>query len=147
MSILKEGESKMRWLISITFLFYSLNVTGFKIKDFVLVDGSCLKNEPIDMVFWIPYLGGVITFWIRPDIAQWVLLGFFILVALTLFFTTVKFMIWQNENKIRSYNKFFERTHHIIKPSDTRLIPDTFHLALLVLIPVNLVGILLYIFI
>jgi len=136
----------MRWLILVTFLFYSLNVTGFRIRNFVLVDGSCLKTEPIDIVYWVPYLGCVIAFWIWPDIAQWVLLGFFLLSALTLFLTTVKFMLWPNEKKTKSYNKYFATTHHIIKPSDTRLVPDTFHLILLVLVPVNLIGILLYIF-
>ena len=83
----------MRWLILATFLFYSLNVTGFRIKKFVLVDGSCLKTEPIDMVYWVPYLVCVIAFWVWPDTAQWMMLGFLFLSALTLFFTTVRFMI------------------------------------------------------
>ena len=138
---------KLRWLILATFLFYSLNVTGFRIKKFVLVDGSCLKTEPIDMVYWVPYLVCVIAFWVWPDTAQWMMLGFLFLSALTLFFTTVRFMIWPNGQKIKSYNKYFEKTHHIVKPSETRLIPDTYHLTLLVLVPVNLIGILLYIFI
>jgi len=136
----------MRWLILGTFLFYSLNVTGFRVKSFVLVDGSCLKDEPIDMVFWVPYLGSVIVFWIWPSIGQWVMLGFISLATITLFLTTVRFMIWPNEKKIRGYNKFFEKTHHIIAPSETKLIPDTFHLTLLVLVPINLLGLLFYIF-
>jgi hypothetical protein len=134
----------LRWLILISFIFYSLNVTGFRIKNFVLVE-SCLKTEPIDMVYWVPYLACVITFWIWPDTAQWIVLGFFLLSALTFSLTTVKFMIWPNERKIRAYNQYFKDTHHIIKPSDTKLIPDTFHFILLVLVPVNLIGIIIYI--
>jgi hypothetical protein len=144
--MLSEGANEMRWLILGTFLFYSLNVTGFRIKNFVLVDGSCLINEPIDMVFWIPYLGSVIAFWIWESIGQWVMLGFISLATITFFLTTVRFMIWPNEKKIRGYNKFFEKTHHIIAPSETKLIPDTFHLTLLVLVPINLVGLLFHIF-
>ncbi|MCL2500748.1 MAG: hypothetical protein FWE90_10525 [Defluviitaleaceae bacterium] len=134
----------MRWLILISFLFYSLNVTGFNVKNFVLVE-SCIKTEPLDMAYWAPYLACLIAFWIWPDTAQWILLGFFSLSALILFLTTVRFMIWPNERKIRGYNQYFKSTHHIIKPSDTKLIPDTFHLILLVLVPVNLIGIIIYI--
>lgn len=138
------GEKNLRWLILGTFLFYSLNVTGFRIKKFVLVE-SCLKTEPVDMVFWVPYCVGVVAFWIWPNVGQWVLLGFFILAVVTLFLTTGRFVIWPNERKTQSYNKYFKDTHHIIKPSDIRLVPDTFHLALLVLVPLNLVGVILWI--
>ncbi|MCL1996584.1 MAG: hypothetical protein FWG63_10290 [Defluviitaleaceae bacterium] len=134
----------MRWLVLSTFLFYSLNVTGFKIKDFILVE-SCLKNEPIDMVFWVPYLVSVIVFWIWPGMGQWFMLGFMSLGTLVLFMTTVKHMIWPSKKKIKGYNEFFSKTHHIIKPSDTKLIPDTFHLILLFLVPLNLTGIVVYI--
>ena len=138
-------RNTIRWLVLGTFLFYSLNVTGFKIKDFILAE-SCLKDEPIDMVFWVPYLVSVIVFWFWPGTGQWFILGFMSLDTLVLFMSTVKHMIWPNEKKIKGYNRFFSKTHHIIKPSDTKLIPDTFHLILLLLLPINLTGILVYIF-
>ena len=134
----------MRWLVLGTFLFYSLNVTGFRIKDFILVE-SCLKNEPIDMVFWVPYLASVVIFWFWPGTGQWFLLGFMSLGTLVLFMSTVKHMISTSEKKIQGYNEFFSKTHHIIKPSDTKLIPDTFHLMLLFLVPANLIAIVVYI--
>ncbi|MCL1997973.1 MAG: hypothetical protein FWG65_04315 [Turicibacter sp.] len=135
----------MHWLVLGTFLFYSLNVTGFKIGNFILIE-SCLKDEPIDMVFWVPYLSFVIAFWIWPDVGQWLLLGMMSLGVFTLFMTTLRFIIWPDERKIKGYNETFAKTHHIIKPSEARLIPDTWHLILLILLPVNLVGILVYIF-
>ena len=59
----------MIWLVVGTFLFYSLNVTGFRVRGFVLVE-SCIKTEPVDMVFWVPYCASVIVFYFRPNVGQ-----------------------------------------------------------------------------
>jgi hypothetical protein len=134
----------MTILIIGTFLFYSLIMTGFRIKNFCLVE-SCIKTEPQDIPFWVLYLASVITFILRPGIGQWMILGFFALGLLTLFLTTIRFMIWPNEKKIKGYNQYFANTHHILKPSETRLIPDTFHLILLALVVINLTAIIVYI--
>jgi hypothetical protein len=37
-------------VLFITFMVYTLNITGFSFKKFVLVE-SCVKDEPIDIAF------------------------------------------------------------------------------------------------
>ncbi len=134
----------MLWLIIPSFLFYSLNMTGFKIKDFILVDGSCIKGEPQDIPFWIVYAVSVCLFIFAQDIGRWVLLGFFILGAFTMTMTTIRFIIFPNDKKTKAYNEYFKTSHHIIKPSTKRLIPDTWHLGLLFLVFLNLISLLVY---
>ena len=134
----------MLWLTIGTFLFYSLNVTGFKIGKFILVR-SCIKDEPIDLAFWVPYLAFVITFYYRPDIGKWLLISFYFIGFTILSINTYRFTIWPNERKIKGYNKCFEKTHHIIPASEKRLIPDTFHIILYVLLLINLIVMFIFI--
>jgi len=132
----------INWLIILSFLFYSLNVTGFRVKTFVLVT-SYLKDEPIDMVFWAPYCAAVITFSLAPNIGQWILLGIFVFFHVVCFFTSYKYWIWPSEKKITGYHRHFSHTHHIIKPREEILTPDTFHITIFSLLFVNLVAIIL----
>ena len=136
----------MIWFFLVSFLIYSLNITGFRVKGFCLAE-SCIKDEPQDIPFWALYAASIVMMFVNPAVGQWMLLGFFILGTIVLFFTTVKYMIFPNENKIKGYNKYFSKTHHIIKPSDTKLVPDTFHIALLALVPSNLIMVIIYIFV
>jgi len=135
----------MVWLIVVTFLFYSLNVTGFNVRGFVLVGNSCIKDEPIDLVFWVPYLGAVVTFIFAPHIGQWILLGLFIFISVVFFFSTYRYWIWPNKDKIARYNKHFSHTHRIIKPKENVLVPDTFHIAIFSLFFINLIAMIVYI--
>jgi len=134
----------MIWLIVISFLFYSLNVTGFRIGRFVLCT-SCIKDEPIDLVFWVLYGASVVAFIFAPNVGQWMLLGVFILFHAVQVIFTYRFWVFPKQAKIDSYNKYFAHTHHIIKPSDKALIPDTFHIMLFVMFFVNLVAIIIHI--
>lgn len=134
----------MTWLVAISFLFYSLNVTGFRVGNFILVT-SCLKDEPVDLVFWVPYAAAVVTFVFVPHIGQWILLGIFLFFHIICFSSTYRYWLWPNEKKIASYNHYFSHTHHIIKPRNDVLIPDTFHITIFSMFLVNLIAILIYI--
>jgi len=133
----------MKWFFVATFLIYSLNVTGFRLGKFVLC-GSCVKDEPIDLVFYFPYAAAVVTFWFASHIGQWLLLGLFALFHVVCFFSTYKYCLWPDEDKIKRYNLHFAHTHHIIKPSQRVLVPDTFHMMLFVKFFVNLITIVIY---
>jgi len=126
-----------------SFLFYSLNITGFKIGKFHLAT-SCLKDEPIDLVFYIPYAIGVVLFLIKPDIAAWILLFLFVFIQIIFYTSTYKYWLKPNLDKIRSYNAYFAETHHIIKAQENRLVPDTFHLSIFLMFWVNLFLIIFY---
>ena len=132
------------WFIILFFIFYSLNVTGFKIGSFYLCD-SCLKDEPIDMGFWILYLGGVITFILVPTVGQWILLGVFVLFHVVQWIFTYRFWFKKDPNKIKSYNDYFAKYHHMIKARADVLVPDTFHICLFTGFLISLIHIVLVI--
>ena len=136
----------MIWFVIFCFLFYSLNITGFKIKNFVLAK-SCLTDEPIDLVFWVPYAASVVTFIFAPSVGQWMLLGIFIFFHIACFFTTYKYWIWPSDEKTSSYHSHFSETHHIFKVKEKILTPDTFHIGIFTLLGVNLIAIIVYILI
>ena len=115
------------WFIILFFIFYSLNVTGFKVGNFWLCD-SCLKDEPIDMVFWVIYLIGVIIFITIPNVGQWILLGTFVLFHVVQWIFTYRFWFKKDPAKITSYNDYFAKYHHIIKARTDVLVPDTIHI-------------------
>ena len=62
----------MQWFALVLFVFYSLNITGFKIGKFVLAE-SCIRDEPQDIPFWVVYAASVIIFFVVPDIGKWML--------------------------------------------------------------------------
>ena len=132
------------WFIILFFVFYSLNLTGFKIGNFWLCD-SCLKDEPIDVVFWIIYLIGVITFIALPSVGQWILLGIFVLFHAVQWIFTYRFWVKTDQPKITSYNNYFAKYHHIIKIRPDVLVPDTFHICLFLGFLANLIYIVLVI--
>lgn len=136
----------MQWFVVISFLVYSLNITGLKVKNVVFAT-SCLKDEPIDLVFWVPYGASVVTFIFAPHIGQWLLLGLLLFFQIVCFFSTYKFWIWPSEKKNARYNRYFAHTHHIIKPREDILVPDTFHITIFLLLFVNLVGMGIYIWV
>jgi len=104
-----------------------------------------MKDEPVDLVFWIPYAASVITFIIIPHVGQWFLLGVFLLFHVVCFFSTYKYWIWSNEEKTVSYHRHFSHTHHIIKVREKILVPDTFHIIVFSLLFINLIATILFI--
>lgn len=120
-----------------TFAFYTLNLTGFSIKRFVLAE-SCIKDEPIDIVFWLAFGIALVLFIVTPGIGKFVIFGLMLTGFCIQYYFTFRFFFKPNENKIAGYNKCFEKTHHIIPPSSKKLIPDTFHLSLFALLIINL---------
>jgi len=87
-----------------------------------------------------------LTFLIRTNIDQWMLMYMMSFGVSYAFYDCGRFMIWPNEWKIKGYNETFAKMPHIIKPSKTRLIPNTWHLMLLILVPMNFVGVFVRIF-
>ena len=123
-------------MLIITFVVYSLNITGFSYKKFVLVE-SCLKDEPIDIVFWVAYGISLFLFIIAPDIGKYAIFMFMLLGMCVQSYFTFRYFFHPDLKKIKGYNKCFERTHHIIPPSEKRLIPDTYHIVIFILLMVN----------
>ena len=133
-------------ILIITFMVYTLNITGFSVKNFVLVE-SCIKDEPIDLLFWVVYGISLLLFILSPNIGQYTTFAFILLCLGVQYHFTFRFFFRPDLKKIKGYNQFFERTHHIIRPSEQRLIPDTYHIILFLLLMINFVNMSIYLFI
>jgi len=128
-------------VLSIFFLWYTLNVTGFSIGRFKLVV-SCFVDEPIDVVGWGLLLVGMILFIWKAKVGQYVMA-----VLLFLFAFLQGSIYFRTPERIASYNNHFanQGTHYLIPPSPDFLIKDTWHTFLDVLILISLVTLTVYI--
>ena len=69
------------------------------------------------------------------NVGRWILLSVLVFWAVVQFFCHWYYTIFEvSENKLHGYNQCFQNTLHIIKMSDTRLIPDLYHIILHLLI-------------
>lgn len=86
------------------------------------------------------YTAGVLLFWLLPAVGRWAL------PAVLLFWGAVQFLChWYytlfgaSEKKLAGYNQCFKDTIHLFPASETRLVPDLYHIVLHLLILTNLV--------
>jgi hypothetical protein len=73
--------------------------------------------------------------------------GKYILSVFLILWAFIQYPMWfiKKPDRIESYNTFFEKTHHLIEVSHTRLIKDTYHIVLDTLILLALVSSIVYI--
>ena len=104
----------------------------------LLVEGMGLKS--LEFVVLVLFSVGIIVFLLLPHVGQWILL-----IELTLWLVAQFYSHWYftlfgaTERKIKGYNKCFEGTVRLIPESDTRLIPDLYHILLHLLIAADLI--------
>jgi hypothetical protein len=121
---------------AVLFIWFLGCTVTYKCKRFTLVDGMGLKSA--EFVMLCLYSAGVALFWLFP-FGKWVLLG------ILAFWFAVQFLChWRytlfgaSEAKLRGYNECFEGTLRIFPKSDTRLVPDLYHIVLHALILLNI---------
>lgn len=110
---------------------------SYRTRRFVLVDGVGVKSAEFFML--IVYALALILFhafsW-----GRWVLLGVLSVWLIVQFFCHWRYTIFgASEKKLRGYNECFRGTLRIFKESETRLVPDLYHIVLHALIIVNIV--------
>lgn len=122
---------------TVLFAWFFGCICTYKIRGCVLVDGMGIKSAEFFMLCL--YTLGIALFWIVPKIGKWVLF------AVLLFWITVQFFChWYytifgaSEKKLNGYNQCFRNTIRIFPASDTRLVPDLYHIMLHVLIIANI---------
>ena len=104
----------------------------------ILVEGMGVKSPEFGM--FCMYGAGVVLFAAVPAVGKW-----WLLVVLAAWLVIQFFCHWYytlfgaSEKKLRGYNECFRNTVHLIPASDTRLIPDLYHMILHLLILWNLV--------
>jgi hypothetical protein len=133
-------------VLFITFMVYTLNITGFSFKKFVLLE-SCVKDEPIDIAFWLIYAISLILFIFIPEIGKYTIFNFLFLCICGQYYFTFRYFFKPDPKKIEGYNNYFKENHHIILPSEKRLIPDTYHIIIFTLLIVNFLNTIIYLFI
>ena len=118
------------WFLGCTFTW--------KFGKVLLVEGMGLKS--IEFVALVLFTLGIGSFLLWEPIGKWVLLVELALWLVEQFFCHEYFTIFgSSSNKLKGYNECFEGTVKLFPVSETRLIPDLYHIVLHLLILADLV--------
>ena len=94
-----------------------------------------------EFVMLCMYTTGLVLFYCIHPVGKWVLLGILALWFVVQFMCHWYYTIFgASERKLRGYNDCFKNTVRIFAISDTRLIPDLYHIVLHILILANIVA-------
>ena len=131
------------YTLVLLFIWFSLDMTGFSIGDFTLVEAAW---NSIDGVWWIIFLILSTLFILKEKIGKYLLSVFVLLWAVIQFYSHWYYTLFgASEKTINSYNQYFKETYHIIPSSKEILIPDFYHIVLHILILTTLFSLLLFI--
>lgn len=117
--------------------YFFINLTGFKIGNFILTEVAWRE----DWIFFVIYAAVFILFLFKERIGKYLLTTWLSLWFITQFMSHWYYTFFgADEKKLAVYNGLYGRTYHLIKASDTQLIPDLYHtvLHLLILIALGL---------
>jgi len=103
--------------------WFTVFITGLSVGGIIFAEKGF---DLLTFVWWVMFAGCVILFLVNPAIGQYVCVVFMLMwIAMQ----SLNFFA-RSPQRISGYNKLFERTHHIIPPSEKVVIPDTAHLIL-----------------
>lgn len=112
-------------------------IVTYKIGKYLLVEGMGIKSAEFIMLC-VYSVALVLNYCLLPA-GKWVLLGVLILWFVVEFFCHWYFTIFgANEIKLKGYNDCFRNTIRIFSMSETRLIPDLYHIIQHLLILLNI---------
>ena len=118
--------------------FLGCTVT-YRLGKYTLVEGMGIKSA--EFVTLCMYSLGLILFHTVQPAGKWVLLSELILWFVVEFFFHWAFTIFgASERKLKGYNECFRNTVHLFPMSETRLIPDLYHIVQHTLILLNIVA-------
>lgn len=132
----------MRELITALFQFalwgWFLGCTvTYKTKRFLLVEGVGVKSA--EFIMLVLYSVALACFYCF-DFGKWILFGLLTLWAIIQFMCHWYYTIFgASEKKLTGYNMCFKNTVRMFPESETRLIPDFYHIVLHLLIIINLI--------
>ncbi len=114
-------------------------VISWKFGKIKLVDGVGIKSAEFFMLCL--YSAGLISFYCFPAVGKWILFGVLLFWFVVQFFCHWYFTIFgASESKLKGYNSCFEGTVKVFPVSETRLIPDLYHIVLHLMILTNIVA-------
>ena len=108
----------------------------------LLVEGMGIKS--MEFIVLILFTFGLLLYACIPPIGAWVILAELTLWLFVQFLCHWRYTIFgASEKKLRGYNKCFEGTVRLFPLSETRLIPDLYHIVLHILIAIDLLIVLI----
>ena len=111
-------------------------ITTWRFGRLLLVEGMGVKSAEFFVLCL--YSIGLITYYAFQPVGKWILFGILVLWLVIQFFCHWYYTIFgASENKLKGYNMCFKDTARLIPMSDSRLIPDLYHIVLHVLILSN----------
>jgi len=110
-------------LVTILYIHQTMDVVGVR----GYVDRPKLISP--DTIGWSLFTILIILYCLQIPFINIIFIFLFGLVIFGLYHFHWK-LFWKgaSQKKIEGYNKYFKGTHRIIKESDTRLVPDTYHI-------------------
>ena len=112
-------------------------VCTYRIGETVLVEGVGVRSP--EFLMFCLHGTGIILYGILPSVGKWRLFAVLPLWLVIRFFRHWYYTLFgATEEKLKEYNACFSNTLHIIPASETRLIPDLYHMILHLLILVIL---------
>ena len=125
------------WFLGCTFTW--------KFGKVLLVEGMGLKS--IEFTVLVLFTIGIVGFLLWEPVGKWILLVELTLWLVAQFFSHEYFTIFGvSDRKLKGYNECFEGTVKLFPISETRLIPELYHIVLQLLIATDLVLVALSIF-
>ena len=111
--------------------------TTYRLGKYTLVEGMGIKSA--EFATLCLYSIGLLLYYLLP-VGKWILLAMLILWFVVEFFCHWYFTIFgATERKLKGYNDCFRNTVHIFPMSDTRLVPDFYHIVQHTLILLNII--------
>ena len=111
--------------------------TTWRFGRYTLVEGMGVKST--EFATLCLYSIGLLLYWAVPA-GKWILLGMLVLWFVVEFFCHWYFTIFGvTERKLKGYNECFRNTVRLFPMSETRLVPDLYHIVQHILILLNII--------
>lgn len=111
--------------------------TTWRFGRYTLVEGRGVKSA--EFATLCLYSIGLLLYWAVPA-GKWILLGMLVLWFVVEFFCHWYFTIFGvTERKLKGYNECFRNTVRLFPMSETRLVPDLYHIVQHTLILLNII--------
>ena len=111
--------------------------TTYRLGRHTLVEGMGLKSA--EFFTLCLYSSGLLLYYLLPSAGKWILSAILILWFIVEFFCHWYFTIFgASERKLKGYNACFRDTLRLFPMSETRLVPDLYHIVQHTLILLNI---------
>ncbi|MCL2081172.1 MAG: hypothetical protein FWH16_03625 [Oscillospiraceae bacterium] len=109
-------------------MWFFFDVFGFSIGKFVFVEAAW---NSIDGIWFLFFAGLFAMFCVKDKYGKYPLSIFLLIWAFVQFTSHWYYTIFgASEERIAGYNRFFGNTYFIVPASDSRIIPDFYHIVL-----------------